>query len=90
MQGSILHVYGGLPKRPVAQTYLAPGKPVLLGDDLTTEGLDFSQLRTGMRLRAGGAVIELTRQESSGFYASVVQPGWVRSNDIIVVLDIAV
>ncbi len=101
----------------------ARGYPLLygaLGENLTTRGLDRGQLRIGMRLRAGAAVIELTRLRQpcssldiygpglqaeifrkgiepsdpafglSGFYASVVQPGLVRANDPIEVLDIAV
>lgn len=32
-----------------------------LGENLTTRGLDYRQLAAGMRLRAGGAVIELTK-----------------------------
>lgn len=34
--------------------------PGVLGENLTTRGLDFNQLSAGMRLRAGGAMIELT------------------------------
>lgn len=37
---------------------VAPG---VLGENLTTRGLDFAQLSAGMRLRAGDALIELTR-----------------------------
>lgn len=37
---------------------VAPG---VLGENLTTRGLEFSRLAAGMRLRAGDAVIELTR-----------------------------
>ncbi len=37
---------------------VAPG---VLGENLTTRGLDFAQLAAGTRLRAGDAVLELTR-----------------------------
>jgi len=98
---------------------IARGYPVgygALGENLTTRGLDRRQLRLGQRLRAGGALIELTKvrvpcgtldvygptikQElydsrvkagdpasprwgMSGFYASVIEPGPVRVDDII-------
>lgn len=97
----------------------ARGYPVYygaLGENFTTRGIDRRQLRLGQTLRAGGALIELTKvrvpcstldiygptikQEiydkkvkagdhasprwgMSGFYASVIQPGPVRVNDII-------
>jgi MOSC domain-containing protein YiiM len=91
-----------------------------LGENLTSRGLERRDLRAGMRLRAGEAVIELTRLRlpcsaldvygprlkqaifrenaqpgdpdwaMSGFYASVVQPGWVRTGAIIWVVDAAV
>lgn len=35
--------------------------PGVLGENLTTRGIDFAALAAGMRLRAGDAVIELTR-----------------------------
>src|SRR5688500_7346174 len=35
--------------------------PGALGENLTTQGLDFSQLRTGQRFRIGDVFIELTR-----------------------------
>ncbi len=38
-----------------------PVGPGSLGENLTVAGMDFRQLRAGMRLRAGGAVIELTK-----------------------------
>jgi len=37
---------------------VAPG---VLGENLATRGLDFTRLCAGMRLRAGGALVELTR-----------------------------
>ena len=43
---------------------IARGYPVsygALGENLTTRGLDRRQLRPGQRLRAGGAIIELTK-----------------------------
>jgi MOSC domain-containing protein YiiM len=97
----------------------ARGYPVFygaLGENLTTRGLDRRHLRIGQQLRAGSALIELTRirvpcatldvygpglkkeiydsqvkagdPESprwgmSGFYARVLQPGYVRPDDII-------
>jgi MOSC domain-containing protein YiiM len=99
---------------------IASGYPLFygaMGENLTTRGLDRRNLRIGMRLRAGEAVLELTRLRGpcssldvygpsikgrifrkgmtpsdptwglSGFYASVVQTGWVRANDIIWVVD---
>jgi MOSC domain-containing protein YiiM len=101
-----------------AQGY--PVYPGALGENLTTRGIDFRQLRGGQRWRAGQAVIELTKIRvpcatldvygpaikseiyddevkrgnvmspkwaRSGFYASVIQTGPVRPNDIIALLD---
>jgi len=100
---------------------IARGYPLYygaLGENLTTRGLDRRQLRVGQILRAGGALLELTRIRipcssldvfgdtlaheiddqrvkagdpaspcwgMSGFYASVIEPGPVRVNDIITV-----
>jgi len=100
---------------------IARGYPLYygaLGENLTTRVLDRRQLRIGQRLRAGGALLEITKTRGpcstldvygptlqreiydakikagdhtsprwgmSGFYASVIQPGQVRTNDIIVV-----
>lgn len=94
--------------------------PGALGENLTTQGVDFKQIRKGQRLRAGEAIIEITKprqpchqldpygkgiQEAifdssvrkgdhtsphyglSGFYASVIQGGLIRTNDIIELLD---
>src|SRR6185295_7594021 len=93
-----------------------PLYPGALGENLTTRGLNRTQLRLGQRLRVGAALLELTKirvpcatldvygptikQEiydkkvkagdptsprwgRSGFYASVIEPGPVRVNDII-------
>ena len=90
--------------------------PGAMGENLTTRGLDRRYLRIGQQLRAGSALIEITRlrgpctaldvygealksevyretnQEGaawwglSGFYARVLQPGRVRTNDIIEVV----
>lgn len=38
-----------------------PVSPGALGENLTTLGLDFRRLRAGMRFRAGGAILELTK-----------------------------
>ncbi|GIU75104.1 MAG: MOSC domain-containing protein [Bryobacteraceae bacterium] len=38
-----------------------PVAPGVLGENLTTQGLNFGQLAPGMRFRAGEALIELTR-----------------------------
>ena len=100
---------------------IARGYPLYygaLGENLTTRGLDRTQLRYGQRLRAGTALLELTKMRApcatldvygptikqeiydkrvkagdpssprwglSGFYASVIEPGIVRVNDIITV-----
>lgn len=48
----------------VVDELIARGYPVYygaLGENLTTRGLDHRQLRIGQRLRAGGAVIEITK-----------------------------
>ncbi len=161
MQGTILQVNlsrGGLPKRPVPESFLTPlgfegdcvahpavhggplkavliitsegtdeliarGHPLFagaLGENLTTQGLDRHALRVGMRLRAGGAFLEITKLRKpcsaldvygpglqrdvfredggpedpvwglGGFYCSVVQPGLIRANDVILIVDAAV
>jgi MOSC domain-containing protein YiiM len=91
-----------------------------LGENLTTRGLDFRRLGVGQRLRAGGALLEITKARGpctaldvygaslkdeiydarvkagdagsprwgmSGLYASVIEPGPVRPEDIIVAVD---
>lgn len=94
-----------------------------LGENLTISGIDFAALRSRMRFRAGGSVLELTQLRQpcatldvynrrglriqnrlydslckagdatsphwakGGFYASVVQPGFVRPGDILELLD---
>ncbi len=101
----------------------ARGSPLFagaLGENLTTEGLDRHELRVGLRLRAGGALLEVTKLRKpcgaldvygpglqgdvfrenagpddpvwglGGFYCSVVQPGLVRTNDVILIVDAAV
>ena len=103
-----------------------PVYPGALGENITTLGLDFRQLRIGQRFRVGQTFIELTRMRVpcstldiyndagrriqdaiydelvkagdsssprwglSGFYASVVEPGVIRQNDIIALTDHAV
>ena len=44
----------------VARGY--PVYPGALGENLTTRGLDRRQLRYGQRLRAGGALLEITKR----------------------------
>ena len=101
----------------VARGY--PLFPGALGENLTTRGITIRDIRIGDRLRAGGAMLEITaprgpctgldvygeslkeeisdervraldytspRWGMSGFYASVVEPGAVRLNDIIAVV----
>src|SRR5436305_6141896 len=41
-----------------------PVYPGALGENLTTRGLDRSQLRYGQRLRAGTALLEITKRRS--------------------------
>lgn len=97
--------------------------PGALGENLTTTGLDFRQVRLGQRYRAGEAILEITKARQpcgaldvygvgiqaavfdraakagdvsspkwglAGFYAAVLQPGRIRTNDIIALLDHAV
>jgi MOSC domain-containing protein YiiM len=100
---------------------VARGYPIYygaLGENLTTRGLDRRQLRLGQRLRAGGALLEITKVRApcatldvygptikqeiydarvkagdptsprwgmSGFYATVIEPGPVQVNAIIMV-----
>jgi MOSC domain-containing protein YiiM len=95
----------------------AAGYPVFygaMGENLTTRGLEIRSLRVGDRLRAGGALLQITeprgpcrsldvygpsikkviydkrvklldttssRWGMSGLYASVIQPGEVKSGD---------
>jgi MOSC domain-containing protein YiiM len=96
-----------------------PLYPGALGENLTTRGIDVRSLRIGDRLRAGGAMLEITRPRGpctaldvygetlkedvydsqvkafdptsprwgmSGLYASVIEPGPVRPEDIIAVV----
>jgi len=93
--------------------------PGALGENLTTRGLDFRRLRPGNRLRAGEALLEITKPRGpcsaldrygaslkseisdarvkaldhssprwglSGLYASVVETGRIRTEDIIAVV----
>ncbi len=56
----------------------AGGFPVYagaLGENLTTEGLPYSQLRAGQRFRAGTAVLELTKLRRPCDTLSVYGPG---------------
>jgi MOSC domain-containing protein YiiM len=46
----------------VARGY--PVYPGALGENLTTRGLDRRQLRYGQRLRAGGALLEITKRRA--------------------------
>ena len=64
------HIHGGPDKAVLIidaegiDELAAAGYPVFygaLGENLTTRGLDRRQFRIGQRLRAGGAVLEVTR-----------------------------
>jgi MOSC domain-containing protein YiiM len=106
----------------VVDELAARGFPVhygALGENLTTRGIDVSALRLGDRIRAGGAMLEITKPREpcatldiygsgirqaiydkavkagdagsprwgkSGFYARVLVPGRVRTDDIIAVV----
>ena len=95
--------------------------PGALGENITTEGIDRRQMRSGQRYRLGDVIIELTQVRApchqldgygagiqkamynkaavkagdastptwaiSGFYASVVQSGTIRTGAPIVLLD---
>lgn len=110
----------------VIAALISEGYPLFygaLGENITMQGIDHLQMRTGQRYRLGEAVIELTkvrvpctqldvygpgikaaiydkqvkaedpsspRWAMSGFYTSVIQPGVVRQNDIIALIDHAV
>jgi MOSC domain-containing protein YiiM len=106
----------------VIEDLTARGYPLFfgaLGENLTTRGIDVRRLHVGVRLRAGGALLEITQPRGpcsaldvygaslkddlydakvkardpssprwgmSGLYASVIEPGPVRPNDIIAVV----
>jgi len=56
----------------------ADGYPLFagaLGENLTTEGISYSQLRAGQRFRAGTAVIQLTKLRQPCDTLSVYGPG---------------
>ncbi len=90
-----------------------------LGENLTVRGLDIRRIRIGDQVRAGDAILEITKPRGpcttldiygpgiqsaiydkqvkardpssprwgmSGFYASVITPGAVRTDDIITVV----
>ena len=85
--------------------------PGALGENLTTRGLNRREFRIGQQIRAGSAMLEITRPRGpcatldiygaalkteikakdpaspvwglSGFYARVLSPGIVRTDDII-------
>jgi MOSC domain-containing protein YiiM len=126
------HIHGGLRKAllliasETIDALIARGFPLFygaLGENLTTRGLDWRQIRPGQRFRAGEAFIEITKVRQpcssldiygpgiqnqiydqavkagdptspvwgmSGFYAAVVQPGRIRTNDIIWLVDATV
>ena len=116
-------IHGGLEKAVLLVTLeginelIERGYPLFpgaLGENLTTRGLDRRLFRIGQQLRAGSAMLEITRQRGpcanldvygaalkaeikaedpsspawglSGFYARVLHPGRVRSDDIISVV----
>jgi MOSC domain-containing protein YiiM len=105
----------------VVDDLAARGYPVFygaLGENLTTRGLDIRRIRVGDEIRAGDAILEITKPRGpcaqldvygaglqreiydqqvkaldpssplwgrSGFYARVLQPGRVRTGDIIAI-----
>jgi len=54
---------------------LAPGA---LGENLTTRGLDFRQLRIGDRVRAGGALLEIAKPRGPCSQLDIYGPGLAR------------
>lgn len=52
-----------------------PVTPGSLGENLTVRGIDFRQLRTGQRFRAGDAVLELTTLRQPCKTLDVYNPG---------------
>ena len=106
----------------VTEELKARGYPLFygaLGENLTTRGLERRELRIGDQIRAGAALLEITRLRvpcaqldvygeslkseiwdkqvkagdyssprwgMSGFYCSVLRPGFVRPGDIITVV----
>ena len=103
----------------VVDALAARGYPLFygaMGENLTTRGIDIGRIRVGDQIRAGGALLEITRPRGpcsqldvygeslkmeiydqkakqldytsarwgmSGFYASVIAPGPVRTGDTI-------
>jgi MOSC domain-containing protein YiiM len=93
--------------------------PGALGENVTTQGVDFRSVRIAQRYRIGEAIVEITKPRQpchtldvygpiqraifdraaknndptsprwglSGFYASVVEAGTIRTGDIIHLLD---
>jgi MOSC domain-containing protein YiiM len=51
-----------------------PVTPGALGENLTVRGVDFRQLRPGMRFRAGAAVLELTKPRTPCATLDVYNP----------------
>lgn len=49
--------------------------PGVLGENLTTNGIDLARLSAGMRFRAGGALIELTRHRKPCRQLDFLNPG---------------
>jgi MOSC domain-containing protein YiiM len=79
-----------LTTRGLDRRALRPGMRLRVGEAV----LEITKLRTPCRTldAYGPAIQEAIREDSTlgGFYASVTQPGWVRANDIITVVDVAV
>lgn len=70
----------------VLETLRAEGFPVgpgALGENLTIAGVDFGQLRAGMRFRAGGAVIELTKPRQPCATLDAYNPGGRRIQPLL-------
>lgn len=90
-----------------------PVRPGDLGENLTTQGVEYAAFAPGRRFRAGEAVLEVTKActpcdnlyllpyvgpargpeflrvmlERRGWYARVLEEGWVRAGDSLTFLD---
>lgn len=57
--------------------------PGSIGENLTIRGVDFRRLRTGMRFRAGGAMLELTRLRSACSNLNIFNSGELRIQEYL-------